>query len=324
MTHFIILIVCSAFLVWFLTSTVTAFIYTTVRRRLWKLSATDHICWLVLLVSLTALLSLSGVFFGLVDSFKPMIAPYTDHCLEHVCHHLHLCINHLQQDWNVLGIFVVLFFLLVFNQKLLAFLYRTWKYLRSRSAILWLSQREDRFQLLKTSKPMIFTMGFLNPRVFCSEGLIENVSDIELNILLTHESCHVKHKDSLVKWLVKTLSACFYNQRLLNEDLNLRMEQRADQSACKDEESSEVLASLFTRFENWGSLPCDHDYYCAFDENQSRKRNKLMRLFTKGSINTNTLVSIGSLLSVGVITLQFHTSSQMHHLLESFWSFLIS
>lgn len=287
-------------------------------------SPNDHIDLIWGLVVVSFLLTIGLVWFSLKDSFRPLFAPELDHCLEHVSHHLHLCVNHLQQDWNSGGLIFVIFIVALWNKQFLEFLYRSWKYFINSNAVVWLSQKHDDFFLLNTSRPMIFTMGFFNPKIFCSEGLLKQVSEQELKALITHEQCHVKYKDSLIKWLVRSFGTCFFNQNRMSEDLNLRMEQRADLHALKGLKNHHQLRNLFERFTSWASLNRNQDYYCAFSESQTKQRLDLIHQAPEYTKSKKILIWSGLFSTLVLPILQSPSAEQLHHFTERFWSFLIS
>ena len=327
MIHFFILILCSIFVIWASISLVFASCYKMLRAWAWKQSASQHIHLICILVALSTLMTLSLVGFSLKNSFRPLFYPELDHGLNHGGHHLHLCINHLQQDWNTHGLIVIISIILILNKQLLSFIYRTWKYFVNRTTVVRLSQKKDNYYLLNTTNPMIFTMGFLRPKVFCSEGLINQVSQDEFESLMAHENCHVMYKDSMVKWLVRSLTTWYFNQGNLNNDLNLRMEQRADQCSLKHSEGSANLKALLERFENWGSMNYDENYYCAFSRSQTSLRLNLMSQTNQDPVvskSIDQLIHFGLFSALILIFIQSQSTEQLHHFIESFWSFLIS
>ena len=215
-------------------------------------------------------------------------------------------------------------YILAFNQRLVRFVIRTWQYLRSKNTMYWLSKPADGYLVIATSKPIIFTLGFIKPMVFCSEGLLKQVSNDELQVLLAHEKSHINHKDSLSKWLVKTLSSCCFNQDIISRDLLLRMEQRADQAAILAGATKEELMSLILRFKKWETTNPDNQYYCAFTHELPEERIRMLKTSEVdfGMQYKAKLLGVAALFLCS--SLLDYNSAQMHHLLESFWSFLIS
>lgn len=324
MIHFIILTLCSAFLIWLMISNVAAFSYQIMRESFWKLSARNHIQLLLLLIGISTALSLSSVIFSLKGSLDVWIFNELDHCLSHGSHHLHLCINHLQQNWNWYGIILISLLFLIFNKGLLLFFLRTWRYVLHQRAIFWLSKRTNAYHRIDTARPMIFSMGFFRPAIFLSDGMRELLCDGDLKVLLDHEQSHVINRDSLTKWLVRTLSSCFYNQSILNRDLQLRIEQRADQHALNKGADFSDLKALIQRFSNLEYRTTELSYDCGFHQIHSRERVRLLEDRADEKKNLRLLYALSLAAMSTVIFVQYKYSAALHHFLESSWSFLIS
>lgn len=84
--------------------------------------------------------------------------------------------------------------------------------------------------VLDSRTPAAFAAGLLSPRCYVTTGLIGQVSEAELDIILAHERAHIKHKDTQKKLFFALLASLYpkpITQRL-NRLFSLATEQLAD------------------------------------------------------------------------------------------------
>jgi hypothetical protein len=91
------------------------------------------------------------------------------------------------------------------------------------------------YQILPWDKPLVFTVGYLSPRIFISQGLEESLNRDDLRLVLTHEQGHRMRRDSLRLSLAQALSWFHLpgTRRTLLADLHLAVEQSCDEDAAK-------------------------------------------------------------------------------------------
>lgn len=90
--------------------------------------------------------------------------------------------------------------------------------------------------VLATEVPLVFCYGLLRPRIAISTGLVETLTDKELNAVLLHEDHHRRHHDPLRGLLAEVLAAMFFFLPMAAEwrDLFLtRTELEADRHAVR-------------------------------------------------------------------------------------------
>lgn len=100
--------------------------------------------------------------------------------------------------------------------------------------------------VLESQTLSAFTAGFLNPKCYVTTGLIEQVSETELDIIIDHEQAHIKHKDTQKKWLF-SLCASLYPKpvaRRLNKLFSLATEQLADAQVSKSYCTFDIAQTL--------------------------------------------------------------------------------
>lgn len=86
---------------------------------------------------------------------------------------------------------------------------------------------DDLIIVVNSAEPLAFTMGFLRPRIVLSVGLIEMLSEGELNAVIHHEEFHQKHRDpaktlflylvASVMWYLPILKWFHQNYKIIRE-----------------------------------------------------------------------------------------------------------
>lgn len=90
--------------------------------------------------------------------------------------------------------------------------------------------------LVHTSRPLVFTHGLIRPKVWLSTGLLDSLSDDELEAVLRHEEHHVQAHDPLKILVVRCLSRALFFIPVacdLAEAYGTAKELAADQSAVQ-------------------------------------------------------------------------------------------
>jgi Zn-dependent protease with chaperone function len=91
------------------------------------------------------------------------------------------------------------------------------------------------FRLLDTLEPVVFTLGWLRPRVFISRGLLAACSAQQLAVILVHEQAHRQRKDNLRLLLGRIFSMALPGswRASAQHDLHLLAEQSCDYAAAR-------------------------------------------------------------------------------------------
>lgn len=147
----------------------------------------------------------------------------------------------------------LLLFMLGFIYVLVTNGLRVIRHLKALDTLTLLSRGKARHQeigqdviVLESGTPSAFTAGLLNPKCYVTTGLIEQVSETELNIIIGHEQAHIKHKDTLRK-LLFSLFASLYPKpvaRHLNQLFSSAAEQLADAELRKSHCTLEIARTL--------------------------------------------------------------------------------
>ncbi|MFW0778585.1 MAG: M56 family metallopeptidase [Rickettsiales bacterium] len=67
----------------------------------------------------------------------------------------------------------------------------------------------DDVVILQAPQPLAFASGLLKPKCFLTSGLIQQLTEQELAIVIAHERAHICHKDGIKKWLFTLLAALY-------------------------------------------------------------------------------------------------------------------
>jgi len=105
---------------------------------------------------------------------------------------------------------------------------------------------QQAFVLLPDSAPSAFTLGFFNPVIFISSGLMRSCSEADIRCIIDHEQAHRRRNDNLRKLLAKLFCAPLPSRWLQAavSDHSLYCEQSCDQAAGRARPRDEVAATL--------------------------------------------------------------------------------
>lgn len=65
---------------------------------------------------------------------------------------------------------------------------------------------EHELRIISSKAPTAMTIGFLKPQIILSTGLLDMLEPTELNAVIDHEKCHMKHRDPLAIFLLSVIS----------------------------------------------------------------------------------------------------------------------
>ncbi|MAO40966.1 MAG: hypothetical protein CMK70_12385 [Pseudohongiella sp.] len=102
------------------------------------------------------------------------------------------------------------------------------------------------YRFLDAVEPAVFTLGWWNPRVFISRGLLESCSREQLAVILDHEQAHRQRKDNLRLLLgrVFTLFVPGDRGRQIRHDMHLLCEEACDFVAAGNHGVASVAETL--------------------------------------------------------------------------------
>jgi beta-lactamase regulating signal transducer with metallopeptidase domain len=103
--------------------------------------------------------------------------------------------------------------------------------------------------LLPSPRPACFTLGFLNPAIYVTSGLVQQLTARDWEAVLAHEAAHVRRRDGLIG----SLLAAFYHLfalpggRILRRDWERAVERECDAEAARRLGSPCDVASALLR-----------------------------------------------------------------------------
>lgn len=125
------------------------------------------------------------------------------------------------------------------------------KFLLNRSYLKMLDSFSDeavgtRYRLVETAQPMAWCVGFFNPQVYLSRGLLEQLDAKQLKTVLDHESSHALHYDNLRKLLLHWSSIPWpkAKREQLRADVVFDIESRCDLEAALKSDHQDVLSTV--------------------------------------------------------------------------------
>jgi hypothetical protein len=142
---------------------------------------------------------------ALVACFLPMFGIGSDHCLSHVGHHLHLCMNHLEEAPGIAlaALAMVSIYRLVVSG--LEFARGVNSSARAVESLRSISVPSGAAWVFPSQGLCAFTLGVGWPRVFVSKSLYEQRSDVA-QVVLGHVRIHQRRRDPLWRMLGRFFS----------------------------------------------------------------------------------------------------------------------
>lgn len=111
------------------------------------------------------------------------------------------------------------------------------------------NEKED-FLVLSHPAPMAITMGFAQPKIIISTGLIKLLTNDELKAVLTHETYHKANRDPLKLFILSLCASTIGYIPILkwfNEQYRIIQEVLADEFAIRKQETSVHLGSALLK-----------------------------------------------------------------------------
>lgn len=175
--------------------------------------------------------------------------------------------------------------------------------------------------VLESQTPVAFSAGLLDPKCYVTTGLIGQVTEVELEIILAHERAHIKHKDTRKKLFFALLASLYpkpISQRL-NRLFSLATEQLADAHVSQsysvfDIAQTLVNAAKILRFSGNSENAVRINYFIA-DDVDVRVRALVVPQKVRSFPWAYCL-----LIMMLTTTLSFAGVDSLHHLIEAIFS----
>ena len=109
-----------------------------------------------------------------------------------------------------------------------------------------LASERDGYLELESPSPVVFTLGWWNPRVFVSDSLLQQCTAEQLDVILGHEQAHRKRRDNLRLLLMRIF--CLFlpssSRQQVIHDLQIMCEQACDFYAAQKHGAIAVAETL--------------------------------------------------------------------------------
>ena len=131
--------------------------------------------------------------------------------------------------------------------SILAIYYRYWLPAQQLSRQLQLTSTPvGRYYSLPVDAPAAFTIGWLKPRIYLTEGLLLQCEKEDIECILHHEEAHRRRRDGLHQLLARMFTSVLPNPLIRRQldDYALLCEQACDQEATKQLPDDQVAGTL--------------------------------------------------------------------------------
>lgn len=167
-----------------------------------------------------------------------------------------------------------------------------------------------------------FTAGFIDKKCYITTGMLKEMTQAELAVILAHEKAHAKYNDPLKKWLFSLFTAFFLPSLAtsLKLHMTLAMEQAADKVVINENITSTFIATTLVKVARLNALhsPTKHSELVVnfgADVLEQRVYFLLGQLALKPVNKTLTLVLVMFILAASMFSID-----GLHHLVESIFS----
>lgn len=105
------------------------------------------------------------------------------------------------------------------------------------------------YQVIDSEQHIAWCAGLWHPKVFISTGLLQTMSEDQLQSVLIHEFTHAYRRDNLRKWLLHWLTILWPGtlKQRVREDFNNYNERVCDLAAAQADNRDNAFAALITR-----------------------------------------------------------------------------
>ncbi|MDP1933223.1 MAG: M56 family metallopeptidase [Gammaproteobacteria bacterium] len=212
---------------WILLSILFVVLYPLVRPRLFALHPRYGSALLLAYWMGPFLASLFSTLFLFMPTVEALLV--NTHCHSDCQSHVPL-IDSVGLAWFgfAVGSIVVVSLLLQFSSTM----HRS---LQLRNQFNFLGKPKGEYYAISSSCPLVFTLGWWQPRIYVSDGLLKSCNERDLSIILQHEHAHRERRDNLRLLLARLCSAILSGPlaRRLMTDLQLMTEQACDFRAAE-------------------------------------------------------------------------------------------
>lgn len=182
-------------------------------------------------------------------------------------------------------------------------------------------QGRQRITVLDSRVPTAFTAGLVRPECFVTSGLIDQVSERDLSIIIAHEHAHIERRDTARKFLFAAVSSLYPRPvaRRMNHLLSLAIEQLADASVGNSYSVFDIAEALVRtakvqRFSNVQVRGVIASYFIS-DEIDVRVRALVIPQKLQSLSWMHCLLAVGAIAAASSMCVD-----QLHHIIEAVFS----
>lgn len=217
--------------------------------------------------------------------YWPPVALISQHC------HGATCAQHGPENQFALlpAVFLGLLILLRFTQ-----IY--WRQLkpaqRLRNELRYISREQQGFREIQADKAAAFTLGWKDPEIYISSGLLSQINNRALQCIIAHETAHRTRHDNLRQLVLRLACAPLPKRWLtsIRQAHSLACEQACDLVAAKAHGAENVAEALLTVSRLQSSSPTTAS---AFADNFTSLRIKALLQDTPPRLSQLPLLAIG-------------------------------
>lgn len=112
-------------------------------------------------------------------------------------------------------------------------------------------------RVVEDRRPLAFCFGFFQPKIYLSTGLIDRMTNQELEAILRHERCHITNRDTIILTLVFIGQSFFLFFPFLSDligRIRLEKEINADKTVIREMGDKNILLASFKKLVNYPSF----------------------------------------------------------------------
>lgn len=169
--------------------------------------------------------------------------------------------------------------------------------------------RKKEFIIISYPVPVAITMGFISPKIVLSTGLLNLLSEEELEAVIYHETYHLNNHDPLKIFLLSINSVTLPYIPILkwfNEKYRVIQEVMADELAIEKQETALHIGSALMKMLKVGKLETKSFAYASFAETSVNYRiEHILNPLKNTHIKVPVIITMWSILVFSLISIFF-------------------
>ncbi|MFC7686801.1 M56 family metallopeptidase [Ureibacillus sp. GCM10028918] len=169
--------------------------------------------------------------------------------------------------------------------------------------------RDEKFMIISYPVPVAITIGFVSPKIVLSTGLLNLLSEEELEAVIYHETYHLNNHDPLKIFLLSIGSITLPYIPILkwfNEKYRVIQEVMADELAIEKQETAVHIGSALLKMLKVGKLETKSFAYASFAETSVNYRIEyILNPLKKYQIKVPVIITMWSILVFSLISVFF-------------------